>query len=153
MSEVFSISGFGQPDGWELTPKGNYGAPTAGCPTNLRVGDSCRHPSAIRLQKALGVKADGFIGPQTTAAVNAALGTELAPEEVAGRADALAVRLLEKGIKPAPPKKKKAKNGAAAPAPLAPTSVRRLRTGGAIALMGLSAVAAGVGGWFAWGSR
>lgn len=88
MAEVFAISGAPAsrvPAGWALTPNRNYGkAPP--CPPKLRVGSACRNPIAQVLQLALqklgtvtgdvqlrAVQADGFIGPVTTAAVNAAV--------------------------------------------------------------------------------
>jgi hypothetical protein len=91
MAEIFTISGagFGQspcPVGWAVTPKGNCGAPPAGCAVNMRVDGACRHPLAIKLQTslvALGqalrddqlsrVAVDGIIGEQTVRAANRAL--------------------------------------------------------------------------------
>lgn len=101
--EVFSISGsgFGQvpcPVGWQVTPNGNCGAPVQGCPPEMRVNGACRSPSALRLQGALralgaavkdsalaAVRPDGFIGPETTAAVNQALTVHIGPGQAAAR--------------------------------------------------------------------
>ena len=106
MAEVFTISGpggFGQaaascPVGWQQTPNGNCGAPVAGCPPELRLGNACRSPAAIQLQNALkalgktvgdpalvGLAVDGFIGPGTTAAANRAFTTHLGAGQATAR--------------------------------------------------------------------
>lgn len=100
MAEVYTISGSGFgylgaaacPTGWQDTPHGNCGAPVAGCPSNMKFGTgACRSQSAIALQnalKALGravggdpalmaLAVDGFVGPNTTAAVNRAFTTHI----------------------------------------------------------------------------
>lgn len=159
MPEVFAISGaFGQPEGWVVTPKGNYGAPRAGCPVDQQVGKlGCRHPEAIALQTALrqaglSVSVDGFIGSKTTVAVNTALGTTLSPEQVAGDAPTLTASIqqkaAERGGPPAPPPPKPSEP----PVPgtddrVTPTAARVPTTAG-WALVGLSAVVTGVGVWF-----
>lgn len=100
MAEVYTISGSGFgylgaascPTGWQDTPHGNCGAPVAGCPSNMKYGaGACRSQAAISLQnalKALGkavggdpallnLAVDGFVGPNTTAAVNRAFTTHI----------------------------------------------------------------------------
>lgn len=104
MAEVFTISGYNGfgatacPVGWQITPNGNCGAPVAGCPTNQKYGTSaCRSQAAINLQNELrglgntvgdpvlkALQIDGFVGPNTTAAVNRAFTTHIGP----GQADA-----------------------------------------------------------------
>lgn len=92
--EVFAISGASPPalcpPGWERTPNGNCGAPAGNCPPNMRSGKACRAQTAIDLQNALRalgqavndaaliVNVDGFIGPQTQAAVNKAFTKHIA---------------------------------------------------------------------------
>lgn len=108
MAEVFTISGpafrggFGAaacPTGWQITPNGNCGAPVSGCPSSMKYGTSaCRSQTAVTLQNALrglglavgdpvlkALAVDGFIGPNTTAAVNRAFTMHIGP----GQADAV----------------------------------------------------------------
>jgi hypothetical protein len=97
MPEVFTISGSGFgatascPPGWELTKNGNCGAPSAGCAPANALGAACRSGAALALQNALrtlgkavggdtklmSVDMDGFVGPQTTDAVNRAFTTHI----------------------------------------------------------------------------
>jgi len=99
MAEVFTISGSGFgatascPPGWEVTPNGNCGAPSAGCAPADKLGKACRSAAALALQTALralgkavggdtrlmSVDVDGFVGQQTTDAVNRAFTTHIGP--------------------------------------------------------------------------
>lgn len=152
--EVFSISGAGGcPTGWTATPKGNCGGS----------GAKYRNEKAVKLQNALNragaqVAVDGIVGPKTTAAVNAVLGLQLSKYDVADKAVALSVKILEKalatGAKAVPPAPVTSPEPTPAPAPApAPPAVKRARqfpTAGVMALMGLNLVAAGVGGYLTW---
>lgn len=160
MPEVFAISGaFGQPEGWVVTPKGNYGAPREGCPVERQIGkEGCRHPEAIALQTALrqsglSVSVDGFIGPKTTEAVNMVLGTTLSPEQVAGDAPTLTASIQQKAVEqgpvpPAPPPPKPSVPPVPGTDDRVTPIASRVPTTAGWALVGLSAVVTGVGVWF-----
>lgn len=119
MAEIFSISGagysngynghsgrssFGQPkpapcpQGWQVTPNGNCGAPMASCPSSARAAGACRSPQALKLQTAVAalgravndsalasLGADGFIGPATAAAVNRAFTAHIGAGQATAR--------------------------------------------------------------------
>lgn len=172
------------PTGWQVTPNGNCGAPSQGCAPNMKVGNACRDPRALALQTALvsmgrtikdsalsSLAIDGFIGPKTTAAVNRAFTTHIgsgqAPavfrtgklqiDQVAEQATTL-TDLVKAEVQ--------RRGGVLAPIPAQPlpqvvpqqvvqAEALRPRPSNALwALVGLNAVAAGTGFWFAWkGSR
>lgn len=148
--EVFSISGWGGglgavscPAGWVATPNGNCGGTGAGF----------KHPQATALQQALnakgaGLAVDGVIGPLTTSAVNRILGTSLTLPQVAAQAAALTSRVSTSGATSIAPVTK-VDIGPAVVTPL-PVQVPpgELPRGGGWALIGLNALAAGVGAYF-----
>lgn len=86
------------PEGWAATPNGNCGAVTENCPPNfLTQGGACRSVVALRLQNALyslartvrdnalgSLAVDGFVGPETVAAVNRAFTTHVGAGQAPG---------------------------------------------------------------------
>jgi len=164
------------PPGWQATPKGNCGAPTGGCPSSMMLSGACRDVRAIALQnalKALGrvvgdsalaaIGVDGFVGPETetfvnraftthigsgqapanlrtgqlsrgTIAANAAVLTGLVGAEVTRRGGTITPPVITKRPPPVPPTDE------------VPVGV----PAAAWALVGLNALAAGVGIYFAY---
>lgn len=185
MAEVFTISGssFGQdavgppicPPGWQVTPKGNCGAPTAGCSPSMAMAGACRDVRAIALQnalKALGrvvkdgalmaIGVDGFVGSETEALVNRAFTTHIgsgqAPDNlrtgqlsrgtIAANAAVLTglvgAEVTRRGGTITPPVITKR------PPPVPPSDEVQATPAAAWALVGLNALAAGVGIYFAY---
>lgn len=181
--EVFAISGASGspntcPPGWEATPHGNCGAPAGGCAPSMRSGKACRSQVAIDLQNALRalgqavgdasiakIAVDGFVGPETTAAVNRAFTKHIGPgqspapyrtgkltianvaQNAAAMTNAVKAEVGRRGktVPPSPPVSALPPEAPAAPLPDASPSAIPV-----LALIGLNVVASAAGAWMAW---